>query len=196
MSGKTFRAALEWSRDFEGDETISLGGGEPTIHPKFWEFIGLALGNFEFVWLATNGKETETALSLAKMARRGVIGCALSQDEYHEGIDPRVVEAFTTGKKPPVWGETQHDYREIRTVSEHIVKAGRAAVNGLWTCNDRCPCPDPLIDPAGKIHACGCKDAPVFGSVFEPEKVQVPEGWVPDCWKSEENQAALKVRVA
>ena len=128
MTGKTFRAAVAWALDYEGDETISLGGGEPTIHPKFWEFIGLALGNFTYVWLATNGKETETALNLARMARRGVLAVALSQDEYHEEIDPRVIGAFMEGRKPypSHFQEENHDYREIRDVTQKVIKAGRA----------------------------------------------------------------------
>ena len=71
MEVKTFKNAVDH------DECATIGGGEPTIHPKFWEFIGLALGRAEYVWLATNGKETDTALALAGLAKRGVIGCGV-----------------------------------------------------------------------------------------------------------------------
>ena len=53
MSIGTFKNALEY------DEYITIGGGEPTLHPKFWEMMGLALGFGEYVWLATNGSITK-----------------------------------------------------------------------------------------------------------------------------------------
>ena len=77
-----------------GDECIAIGGGEPTIHPLFWQVLGLCMAESEHVWLATNGKETSTAIALAMLAKKGVIGCDLSQDEYHEYIDPKVIEAY------------------------------------------------------------------------------------------------------
>ena len=69
MDFDTFKKCLEWGEDY-----ISLGGGEPTIHPDFEKFLLTAISECEYVWLATNGKHTRRALLLAKLARSGVIG--------------------------------------------------------------------------------------------------------------------------
>ena len=90
MSIRTFKQCLDL-----GDEMLAIGGGEPTVHPKFWELLGLALGYCENVWLATNGKKTDTALRLARLAARGVLGVDLSLDDWHESIDNAVVKAYT-----------------------------------------------------------------------------------------------------
>ena len=76
MSLEVFEACL-----LECDEMLPIGGGGPTIHPEFNNFLLKAIGAVDYVWLATNGSMTETALTLAKLAKRGVIGCALSLDE-------------------------------------------------------------------------------------------------------------------
>jgi molybdenum cofactor biosynthesis enzyme MoaA len=98
MSPETFRKAIDIAANY-GEEYIVLGGGEPTLHLRFWEFLGLGL-SIGHIWLATNGSITDTAIRLADMAKRGVIGCALSRDIYHDSIDDRVVEAFTKNKRP------------------------------------------------------------------------------------------------
>ena len=77
MTCTTFRAALELAEQ-RGD-SITFGGGEPTIHPQFWEFFGLAIGRFHDepgIYMVTNGKKTETALALAALAKGGKIGRA------------------------------------------------------------------------------------------------------------------------
>ena len=96
MSQKTFDAAINLAENYS--ETISIGGGEPTLHPRFWQFLGQCLGTFDSVWLATNGSKTKTALQLANMAKKGILGVALSQDTYHDPIDPTVIQAFTKNR--------------------------------------------------------------------------------------------------
>jgi MoaA/NifB/PqqE/SkfB family radical SAM enzyme len=170
MSLKTYEAALKFSSDM-GDESVSIGGGEPTMHPLFWQFLGLAMADFEYVWMATNGSKTNTALALAKMARRGVVSVALSQDSYHDPIDESVVEAFTV--KRNTYGGIENrdsDLREIRNVNGKEINAGRCDFGE----DSGCVCPDLLIEPDGTIKGCGCADAPTLGTVFDP---QIPEGW-------------------
>ena len=95
-----------------GGESIAIGGGEPTIHPLFWQILGESIAYSDYVWLATNGSMTGIALALAKMAKRGVIGCALSQDEYHDYIEPEVIAAFSKDKKT-IYGNKENDLREL-----------------------------------------------------------------------------------
>jgi len=177
MTMKTFKNALKYC----DEENITLGGGEPTIHPKFWEFIGLGLSVGE-IWLATNGSITETALRLCVMAKRGVIGCALSMDEWHDPIDQVVVDAFQDGmtRDSPRYSDqgyhpnrgsgtgNQNDRREIRDVSFNVSKRGRAIESGVWH-KDECTCPGLMCRPNGDMYPCGCSDAPKIGNVNDDE---------------------------
>ena len=163
MSLDVFRAALEM------DENISIGGGEPTLHPLFWQMIGESIANCEYVWLATNGSQTNTSLALAKMAQKYVIGCELSQDDYHDRIDQDVIDAFTN----------MDDGRGIRNVTAREINAGRCDFGS----DEGCVCQDLIVEPDGTIKACGCEDAPTFGTVFDTE---IPEDWeIGECHKEQ-----------
>lgn len=137
------------------DGYIAIGGGEPTLHPKFWEIIGICLGACDSVWLATNGSQTKTTLRLANMARRGVLGVALSQDFYHSAIDQKVIDAFK-GAGIYDYHRDDNDLREIRDVSNNIVRQGRAIKTRVWQ-KESCACEGLFVDPLGNIWSCGCK---------------------------------------
>jgi len=161
MPRKIYQRAIEFITDYDS-ESINIGGGEPTLHPDFWGILGECMGSFDYVWLATNGSQTKIALKLAKMAKNGVIGCDLSRDQWHDPIDPRVVEAFT--KKITENGE--NDHREIRDVSSsNFLSPFRNPKKGGST--ENCPCNDTIIMPDGKLKACGCHDAPIVGDIFK-----------------------------
>lgn len=180
MSEKVFAAVCQYVEDNEGDEgTITLGGGEPTLHPRFWQFMGLALSVGE-VWLATNGSVTKTALRLAHMAKRGVIGCALSQDVYHDPIEDSVVQAFKRNPRKFYGDDHNPDRREIRDVTAKEIAAGRCD----WG-EDKCLCPDILVEPDGTVRTCGCADAPVLGNILTG--FSIPEGFsYGECHKRQE----------
>jgi hypothetical protein len=180
MSLRVYRAALALAKTT--DEVIVIGGGEPTIHPEFLTVLieGMAASSDDIpVWLATNGNQTNIALMLARLARKGVISCALSQDKYHDKIDPRVVKAFTEGKKAPTYtcgGEASNDGREVRNVMGREIKAGRCT----WGQEDGCICSEITIKPDGSVYGCGCKGAPKFGNVLKT--VDIPTNWeVGEC---------------
>ena len=179
MSIETWEATINLIKNL-GEESIALGGGEPTLHPDFWRFIGESLGAVEFLWLATNGSMTDISLSLANLAKRGIIGCELSIDEYHDPIDESVIKAFTKKKTniPDRW-KNDEDMRNIRTVTGSEILSGRCD----WG-TDGCICPDLIIKPNGDIMACGCDDAPKLGSVFSD--FEVPEDWENgECYKNQ-----------
>jgi len=169
MTPKTFENAMDYA-----DGYLSLGGGEPTIHPLFWRFLGLAIAHAEeTIWLATNGSVTDTAIALAKMARKGVISCALSQDSYHDPIDERVIKAFTEGKKQTHSysdAKDSYDFREIRNVEDALINAGRCDFG-----EDGCVCEDIIVKPNGDVVGCGCDCAPCFGNVNST--VCIPNDW-------------------
>lgn len=149
MTMNNFRKAVKMD-----DESVVIGGGEPTLHPLFWEILGYAIGHSQYVWLATNGSQTDTAISLARMAEKGVIGCALSLDHYHDEISDRVIEAFKNDKS---WSRDDRDLREIRDVFYSVKYAGRAKASGVYTETDGCICDGMIADPDGVLFSCGCK---------------------------------------
>jgi MoaA/NifB/PqqE/SkfB family radical SAM enzyme len=154
MTSSTFKKALAFCRN--NTDYLSIGGGEPTVHPRFWELLGLALGaDFEGVWMATNGKITRIALALAGLTAAGeLFRCELSQDEWHDPIDPRVVEAFRKNKA-------------VRTTREPYAVGRAVDIAGARA--DGCVCSDFVIRPNGDIHPCGCPTAPKIGSVLRKE---------------------------
>lgn len=163
-------------------EKIEIGGGEPTLHPLFWDFIGIALkyeGSY-VVDMATNGKLKEDALALARIAKRRVLRVDLSLDEYHEPIDYEVVKAFEKSSGP-TW--TDNDYRGIRDVTHEGTMEpapfGRAA---KWASSKdmRCPGNALAIEPDGTIYACGCRTV-TYGTIYKPKLPDpIPEQWCPD----------------
>jgi MoaA/NifB/PqqE/SkfB family radical SAM enzyme len=183
MSFETFKAALA-----NDDESVCLGGGEPTLHPEFWKFMGYALGRCDNIWLATNGKLKEDAIALARMAKRGIIACALSQDDWHEDISPDVVLAFTQGKKPRGCFDDSTDYREIRTVTS-ISASGRAA---KWGDKSVCCCEEYFVEPSGTVRQCGCKGSTILGNVHDGFRT-LDDG--PTCYKSHA-EVALELKEA
>ena len=59
-------------------EIITIGGGEPTLHPRFFDILKRCLWAFDYVWLATNGSQTET------MYRLDRIMCGEDMPNYDE----------------------------------------------------------------------------------------------------------------
>jgi len=177
MSLETARSAVA---EF-GAEYVSIGGGEPTLHPLFWQILMETAAKVEGVWLATNGSQTETALALAKLAQKGTIGCDLSQDEYHDPIDPRVVRAFNRDPRPS--HGPSPDLRGVRNVGGNEINGGRCDFG-----ESGCVCNDLLVRPDGTVRGCGCEDAPAFGNVNTG--VDVPDGWEwGECHKDQESAA-------
>ena len=161
MTQETFNQAIELAIEY--NQEIAIGGGEPTLHPLFkdfmshaiWEMAGISNEHDSpAVNIITNGSNTEIAIKLASLARMGTIIASLSKDQYHDPVAPSVYKAFTKPIKNRVINN--HDFREIRTVT-HIIAAGRAK---SWTEKHKdynCPCENVFITPLGNIYACGCK---------------------------------------
>jgi len=180
MSFKVFKTALDKYADLinSNNQWIVLGGGEPTLHKEFWRVLTYAMSKGS-VWLATNGSQTETALTLCEMAKKGHLSVALSLDEWHDPISPAVEGAFLEGMKEyscEAYTEYYHpdrfdekkksrDLREVRTV-KHPVRAGRA--RKLKTeLRDGCACPGIQIKIDGSIYPCGCDNAPKIGDIYK-----------------------------
>jgi len=147
MSFEVYKKAVSLN-----DSYICIGGGEPTIHPKFWDFIAYALEKKKSIWLATNGKKTKTAITLASMSTKKNIKlkAELSLDPWHEKINSSVVKVF----------------KNINSIREgySLVHSGRAKYFFKDTLAG-CSCSLPFIKPSGTIKYCGCKNSKTIGSV-------------------------------
>lgn len=155
MSMKVFRAAL----DSGHSEFITLGGGEPTMNPRFEKMLLEAICHpyvaEHGVFIITNGKIKKRALMCAHLAQKKVIGAQLSRDIWHDPVDNKVIEAFD--KLPD----------GFRDVGNSIVAVGRAKENGLSSNDYDCVCDDPIVEPNGDVKACGCPDAGTLGNVLD-----------------------------
>lgn len=98
------------------------------------------------------------------------MGAALSQDEWHDPIDPKVIKAFTNPDRFSHKESSSRDCREIRNVTYGVVNAGRAKLNQISR-RDDCVCDSIVVEPSGKLWQCGCRKRS-FGTVFNP---QIPE---------------------
>ena len=81
MSRETFHKAIALASEHESG--ITIGGGEPTLHPLFQEFLMHAVwelaaqsnsNGMPAVFLVTNGTNESISCTLAQLAERGVIG--------------------------------------------------------------------------------------------------------------------------
>jgi len=166
MTLETVKEAIAFQEQLGSNQQIFIGGGEPTMHPQFWEIVGLMMGvNAEWadgsgvpaVGLVTNGKNTEIALKLAMLAQTGAMSVSLSCDQYHEPIDERVVRAFTPVRNE--FGEIrrrENDCRDLRGNIAFVSDIGRAHRLGYGQtrgCND---C-DYMVVPDGTIFRCSCR---------------------------------------
>lgn len=162
---------------------IDIGGGEPTIHPLFWDFVGIALRYIqggEYLCIATNGKLEKDAMALARLAKRRVLYADLSLDKFHEPISYQVVKAFEKSAGPV---KIRTDYRGVRDVTHggtvDPAPFGRAKE---WADpkDIRCPGNDLAVAPDGVLWACGCRTKK-YGTIYEPRLPdRIPDEWCPD----------------
>ncbi len=189
MDESTLKAALRLCENLDSQSYVTIGGGEPTLHPRFWEFFGLILGLSGCdminagIHIVTNGTVRRTALRLADLARSGLIGATLSRTRWHatQVIQPDedVIRAFESASR---YDRGSRDYRSINGDAGKPVAAGRA---GEWG-SDGCLCDDLVIDPEGRIWECGCRLVE-FGTVFDP---QIPDSY----WEWEEERCSRETQ--
>ena len=176
MPRRVFVKACELAEDMGG--YITIGGGEPTLHPRLFDYIGIAGAYTDegVPFLVTNGKITDLALRLASMAHRGLVGVDLSLDYYHEVIDECVEAAF---RRAP-GNRDDRDMRNIRDVTHggqsDPIPQGRAENWALGDV-DACVCDDLLVTPDGRLFSCGCMSIQ-YGTIFDPTLPdEYPEEW-------------------
>lgn len=187
MSRRVFRDALRLVREQDG--YITIGGGEPTLHPLFWDFVGLALSSVEDVeigiHIVTNGTNRPAALQLARLARGGILSAALSRTDYHLAQERQpshdVIAAFSRGLQHP--GLSGRDSNDRRSIIEQCGDAGTPFAVGRaeeWGAPG-CACDDLMVTPDGTLWECGCKIRS-FGTVAAP--------LVPDSYFDEDERCS------
>ena len=152
MQIETFMKSLFFARDY-GYSQITIGGGEPTVHPEFWTILNSAMyfRPLFHIDIITNGKNENIAMTLLDLTNKGRIFALLSQDKYHEHINKHVVDAY-------------HEKGRIWDAGNNVIRSGRGkTVRGA---KKGCCCNGPFINPSGKIYSCGCKNR-LIGNVFE-----------------------------
>ena len=132
-----FRASLK----LEPKVLFNLGGGEPTCHKLFWDFMEVAIktrgsGN---IWISTNGKKHNDAILIAGMIRDKVIRGCLSQDQWHEKVGQDVIDAFRQARS--ISGrQTIRDISRNGTLDP--IRQGRCGCSGPCKsapCRSACP---------------------------------------------------------
>jgi hypothetical protein len=171
------------------DSHVAIGGGEPTLHPRFWDMLMYAVGRcYDGVWLSTNGSIKDTALTLAKLAKKEIIGCDLSLDEAHDRtmVADEVIDAFEA--LPHAIRDVFHKGIDGPPIGP--IAVGRALENydpeNMRKPEDECICPGPLYMPNGDVLWCGCPGAPVIGNVHKG--FEIPD----DFYESDECYSVYK----
>lgn len=159
-----------------GTEVLSIGGGEPTLHPEFRALVTMALDycqqnrDGEGPFIVTNGSRTRHALWLAKLSREGLLHAELSRTRWHleqRPISDKVIETYATLYPPLPW----HLYPVGHRTVLNPIQAGR------WKEGERrdCCCEDVFIDPEGRVWRCGCR-VEQYGTVFDSQVPEYGEG--------------------
>ena len=185
MNMATFRNCLKLAGDC--CSPITLGGGEPTLHPRFEQMLLEAMavdynGEECVPFVATNGSHRRRALMLASLARQGMISARLSLDRFHDRsmVHEEVVEAFTWRRRP---GEGSQDYRrrepkDFRDINDGSGRLSNGGRCDFGTDEEYCVCPGREVQPNGDIYVCGCRPGRLLGNVNRDSDLA---GLWPDC---------------
>jgi len=161
MTFETFKQTITACKELEC-EAITLGGGEPTLHPQFMEMVeyGVSVLGENCIGIVTNGSNTEIALHLADLTEQGIVCASISIDPYHDPIDAVVVDRYENLKKYP---DSIFVFKPIKTV-ESVMAGGRGkAIEGA---EDICLGRGIRVRYDGGIYACGCYKE-LLGTVYE-----------------------------
>lgn len=161
------------------DGIVTIGGGEICLYPDFEQMIGIiaCYSNPDFrPFVVTNGSITDRALMLNRLAINGVIGCDLSQDDFHDSIDGEVVHAFRE--------RSIHSIRNV-SVAGSLLYAGRAKTQDAYALRKDCPCNAVQFYPTGVVKWCGCPRSPILTRNVMSDW-RYPENFNSECYKHAE----------
>ena len=161
-----FQKALQVAVN-RGDH-LTIGGGEPTMHPQFFKYLELAReelrrGNFEIApFVVTNGKNAKVNKMMDMLEQelewnQNTFSMALSQDEWHDTIERGKVARALRLKDRTHHAQTgAMEIRSVKVISP-VGRGRHSRFDGMRNVWGECACETPLVDPQGIVWACGCK---------------------------------------
>jgi organic radical activating enzyme len=198
MTRNTWQQSLRFAEGYD-NEVIAIGGGEPTLHPDFFEILQRCIWDFNYIWMATNGSRTKVMWRLVNILEgedypknedEGIylksedqLCVALSNDYFHDPIDDKIMNYWEKQSKTKGNG---FEMRDVTKRANGPVEMGRAKKTQSGWATDCC-CSDVQILPTGKIRMCGCKNSPIIGDVWNG---------IEDKWQKhmEEDESFLDTR--
>ena len=187
---------ISYARDTYEDESITIGGGEPTLHPRFFDILKICLQDFDYVWMATNGSQTDKMFRLANI---------IDQEDYpecdcHENYSEEELEDHGCLCHEKMDDDTiyQEDKLSVALSQDSFHDPIDSRISDMWRrranahnrshfeirdvsrhvvaegrakrtgagWEEGCVCNDMLLKPDGKIKLCGCKKSPVIGDIW------------------------------
>jgi hypothetical protein len=145
--------------------TVSLGGGEPTLHPDFEVLfcyaMAISMKNGRRIYMVTNGSQTERMKSIFPLVKAEMADVIVSYDVYHDvsQVDPEVVQMYHSIGR--LGGDVMKD-----TIPHPLIKAGRQKEGD----DSHCHAPEMFVAVDGTVSFCACPDAPKIGRIGHGEK--------------------------
>lgn len=193
MPMNIFDQALDVAEDY--GESVALGGGEPTMHPQFFEMLQKVKQAYWYgqlqqqPFMVTNGKNYSRANKLIQHIKpdedfdsfrlfkwddpefdiwneKSGIRVELSTDYFHESIDPRISRFYHNAN---CHREEFAGTRDVTRSHIGVMEQGRAKRTGNYTSNKTeydCVCDDWVIQPNGDVFECGCMKKKV-GTIWD-----------------------------
>lgn len=210
MPWNTFIDAVSFIRNW--DDTLSIGGGEPTLHPRFFDILKICLDNFNYVWMATNGSKTDIMYRLSNIIDgEDYQNCECSEEDIASGYcqcyekcyensiyqDGKLSVALSQDcfhdeideRIVNMWtmrannhGPSHFEIRDVTKAHSGIIAQGRAKKTGSGWNEEDCVCSDVIIKPSGKLKLCGCNNAPYIGNIWSGIDAKWEEVLNDDCF--------------
>lgn len=174
---------------------MTIGGGEPTLHPKIFEYLHTVMRSYGYgdleiqPFMVTNGKNFRRAKKIYELTQPDdegmypvyaydgtvmeykddpLIRVELSTDYFHEAIDPRITEMYrrSARRRDPGAG-----VRDVTTSFSGVMGVGRALKNGIAGYKaDDCACETLFVAPDGKVYSCGCRKH-LLGEIWDIDDI-------------------------
>jgi len=178
-------------------ECITIGGGEPTLHPKFFDILRTCLDSFDYVWMATNGSNIKAMRRLANIIDGNDYEsfdienyCTCSKQVERENCDCYPEDTIHQEDKLSValsqdWAHddidqwvvdywtrrSKHQYSHFEIRNVFASSAGATSQGRAKKTGsgtgDHCPCDSIIIKPSGKLKLCGCTNSPTIGDIWQ-----------------------------
>jgi len=140
-----------------------IGGGEPTLHPLFDQFLirmvsSCSFGKTEMCGCTTNGTNEEKTAFLYALSKSNVHGFyfSVSNDQFHKKIMPKNIQNIL--KKDPRFGKGVFLPKDVKARGRG--KKIKEAIDG-------CVCGEIFVGPNGAVKPCGCSiESPTIANIL------------------------------